>query len=207
MAFTTPSCTRRCSASFQPTELRLRTAGAGLAELLEWSLRRLPSLKSWLNPAALMSPVTLSERQFRAVQSATLHVSHTQMSALTPLAGIKASSSAEFLTVWAILDTWTCTHVWHTCGLHLTHVGSKLLGQRVLAERKPYLGRWAGSSFEQGVLCALAAMSSLFQMFANQNDPFPKSIATGSLAIACCEGHQRWLDILETLGVTDSGNE
>ena len=31
---------------------------------------------------------------------------------------------------------------------------------RVFAERKPYLGGWARSSFEQGALCALAAMSS-----------------------------------------------
>ena len=29
-----------------------------------------------------------------------------------------------------------------------------------LADRKPYLGAWARSSFEQGALCALAAMSS-----------------------------------------------
>ena len=50
------------------------------------------------------------------MQSAILHASHTQMSALTrtPLAGIKASSSTEFLTAWAILGTWTCTRVWLT---------------------------------------------------------------------------------------------
>ena len=66
-------------------------------------------------PAALMPPVTLRERQFRAAQNAVLHASHTQMSALTrtPLAG-KASSSAEFWIVWAILGTWTCTRVWPT---------------------------------------------------------------------------------------------
>ena len=29
-----------------------------------------------------------------------------------------------------------------------------------LQERKPYLEAWARSSFEQGALCALAAMSS-----------------------------------------------
>ena len=67
-------------------------------------------------PAALMPPVTIPERDFGAVQSAILHASHTQMAALTrtPLAGIKASSSTEFLTAWAILGTWTCTCVWPT---------------------------------------------------------------------------------------------
>ena len=57
--------------------------------------------------AIFIGPVTIPERQFKAVQSAILHASHTQMAALTriPLAGIKASSSTEFWTAWAILGT------------------------------------------------------------------------------------------------------
>ena len=90
-----------------------------------------------------------------------MHASHAQMSALTrtPMAGIKASSSTEFLTVWAILGTWTCTRVWPTPDKARRPQACHPVN-RALAERKPYLGGWARSSFEQGALCALAAMSS-----------------------------------------------
>ena len=67
--------------------------------------------------AALMPPVYNNpERQFRAIQSAMMHASHVRMAALTrtPLAGIKASSSTDFLTAWAVLGTWTCVRVWPT---------------------------------------------------------------------------------------------
>ena len=69
-----------------------------------------------LPPAALIPSMTLSEQQFRAANSALFHATHVQMAALTrtPLAGIKASSSTEFLTAWAVLGTWTCTRVWPT---------------------------------------------------------------------------------------------
>ena len=85
----------------RPGTLWCKIAAARRA-LLEKTREELPN-----KPAALMPPVTLSELQFRAVQSAVLHASHTQMSALTrtPLAGIKASSSAEILTAWAVLGT------------------------------------------------------------------------------------------------------
>ena len=67
-------------------------------------------------PPALVPPATLSERQFRAVQSAVKHAQHLQMAALTrtPLAGIKAGNSKDYLVAWAILGTWTCTMVWPT---------------------------------------------------------------------------------------------
>ena len=66
-------------------------------------------------PAALMPPVTIPERQFRAMQSAMMHAFPVRMAALTrtPLAGIKASSSTDFLTAWAILGTWTCVQACH----------------------------------------------------------------------------------------------
>ena len=65
-------------------------------------------------PPALLPPVTLSERQFRAAQSAVTHAQHLQMAALTrtPLAGIKAGNPKDYLVAWAILGTWTCTLVW-----------------------------------------------------------------------------------------------
>ena len=112
-------------------------------------------------PAALMPPVTIPERQFRAMQSAMMHASHVRMAALTrtPLAGIKASSSTDFLTAWAILGTWTCVRVWPTPDKARWPQACHPVN-RALAERKPYLGGWARSSFEQGALCALAAMSS-----------------------------------------------
>ena len=108
-----------------------------------------------------MPPVTLSEQQFRAASSALTHATHVRMAALTrtPLAGIKASSSTEFLTAWAILGTWTCTRVWPTPD-HARWPQACCPINQALAERKPYLGGWARSSFEQGALCALAAMSS-----------------------------------------------
>ena len=70
-----------------------------------------------------------------------------------------ASSSTEFLTAWAILGTWTCTCVWPTPD-YARWPQACCPVNRALAERKPYLGGWARSSFEQGALCALAAMSS-----------------------------------------------
>ena len=122
----------------RPGTLWCKIAAARRA-LLEKTCEELPN-----KPAALMPPVTLSEQQFRAANSAVLHAAHTQMAALTrtPLAGIKASSSSEFFTAWAV----------HPCVARPTN--------QALAERKPYLGGWARSSFEQGALCALAAMSS-----------------------------------------------
>ena len=84
----------------------------------------------------------------------------------TPLAGTKAGSqrSAEFLTAWAILGAWTCTRVWPTPN-HARWPQACCPINQVLAERKPYLGGWARSSFEQGALCALAAMSSQASMY------------------------------------------
>ena len=79
--------------------------------LLEKTRENLPN-----KPAAFMPPVNLSEQQFRAANSGILHAAHIQMAVLThtPLTRIKASSAADYLTTWAILDTWTCTRVWLT---------------------------------------------------------------------------------------------
>ena len=63
----------------RPGTLWCKIAAARRA-LLEKRCEELPT-----TPAAFMPPVTLSERQFRAAQSAILHASHTQMSALTRL--------------------------------------------------------------------------------------------------------------------------
>ena len=139
----------------RPGTLWCKVAAARRA-LLEKLRENLPN-----KPADLMPPVTIPERQFRAVQSAILHASHTQMAALTrtPLTGIRASSSTEFLSALAILGTWTCTCVWPTPD-YVRWPQACCPVNRALAERKPYLGGWARSSFEQGGLCALAAMSS-----------------------------------------------
>ena len=50
----------------------------------------------------------------------------------------------------------------HWCGPHPSAPSGKacLAVNEQLRERQPYLGAWAPSSFEQGALCALAAMSS-----------------------------------------------
>ena len=82
----------------------------------------------------------------------------------TPLAGIKASSSTEFLTAWAILGTWTCTRVWLTPD-HARWLQACCPINQVLVERRSNLGGWARSSFEQEALCALAAMSSQVSMY------------------------------------------
>ena len=112
-------------------------------------------------PPALLPPVTLSEQQFRAAQSAVTHAQHLQMAALTrtPLAGIKAGNPKDYLVAWAILGTWTCTLVWPTPNSAKWPQACFPVNPR-LTERRPYLGAWARSSFEQGALCALAAMSS-----------------------------------------------
>ena len=139
----------------KPGTLWCKIAAARRA-LLERPREELPN-----KPASLMPPVTISKQQFRALQSAVLHASHTQMAALTrtPLAGIKASSSTDFLTAWAVLGTWTCTRAWPTPD-HAKWPQACCPVNQALTERKPYLGSWARSSFEQGALCALAAMSS-----------------------------------------------
>ena len=117
-------------------------------------------------PAALIPPMTLTEPQFMAASSAMTHATHVRMAALTrtPLAGIKASTSTEFLTAWAILGEWTCTRVWPTPNQARWPQACCPINQ-ALAERKPYLGGWARSSFEQGALCAWAAMSSQAAMY------------------------------------------
>ena len=144
----------------RPGSLWCKIAAARRA-LLEKAREELPH-----KPAALMPPVTLSEQQFRAASSALTHATHVRMAALTrtPLAGIKASSSTEFLTAWAVLGTWTCTRVWPTPD-HARWPQACCPINQALAERKPYLGGWARSSFEQGALCALAAMSSRASMY------------------------------------------
>ena len=139
----------------RPGSLWCKIAAARRA-LLEKPREELPH-----TPAALMPPVTLSEQEFRAANSALIHATHVQMAALTrtPLAGLKASSSTEFLTAWAVLGTWTCARVWPTPD-HARWPQACCPINQALAERKPYLGGWARSSFEQCALCALAAMSS-----------------------------------------------
>ena len=77
----------------------------------------------------------------------------------TPLAGILAQSSRDYLAAWALLGTWTCTLVWPTPD-HAKWPKACYSSNQQLRERQPYLGAWARSSFEQGALCARAAMSS-----------------------------------------------
>ena len=138
----------------RPGTLWCKVAAARRA-LLEKPRQNLPN-----KPNDLMPPVTIPERQFRALQSAILHASRTQMAALTRTPLAIASSSTEFLTAWAILGTWTCTCVWSTPD-YARWLQACCPVNRTLAERKPYLGGWTRSSFEQGAFCALlAAMSS-----------------------------------------------
>ena len=94
-------------------------------------------------PPALVPPVTLTEQQFRASQSAVTHARHLQMAALTrtPLAGIKAGNSKDYLVAWAILGTWTCTLVWPTPNKAKWPQACFPVNPR-LTERRPYLGAW-----------------------------------------------------------------
>ena len=112
-------------------------------------------------PRAIGFPSNLFPQQIQALTCALRHAEYAQLAALsrTPLAGIRASVPADYLTAWALLGTWTCKLVW-----------TKPEGEpwpeachpatRQLAQLAPYLGAWARSSFEQGALCALAATSS-----------------------------------------------
>ena len=70
-----------------------------------------------------------------------------------------AQNSHDYLAAWALLGTWTCTLVWPTPE-YAKWPKACLAVNEQLQERKPYIGVWARSSFEQGALCALAAMSS-----------------------------------------------
>ena len=77
----------------------------------------------------------------------------------TPLAGLKARNPRDYLNAWALLGTWTCTRVWPT-PMSRKWPKACLAATDQLKERHSYLGAWARSSFEQGALCALAAISS-----------------------------------------------
>ena len=124
--------------------------------LLEKTREELPSKPATRNP-----PENLSDEQLQAINSALIHSKHTQMAALTrtPLAGIKASTSPDYLHAFAILGTFTCTRVWPTPDHARWPQACRPINQ-LLAERKPYLGSWARSSFEQGALCALASQGT-----------------------------------------------
>ena len=58
----------------------------------------------------------LTTKQQQALATALLHAEHVQLAALsrTPLAGILAQNSHDYLAAWALLGTWTCTLVWPT---------------------------------------------------------------------------------------------
>ena len=60
----------------------------------------------------------------------------------TPLAGIKAGNSKDYLVAWAILGTWTCTLVWPTPNKAKWPQACFPVNPR-LTERRPYLGAWA----------------------------------------------------------------
>ena len=112
-------------------------------------------------PAEEPPNAALNTMQQQALATALLHAEHIQLAALsrTPLAGILAQSSHDYLAAWALLGTWTCTLVWPTPECAKWPKACLAVNEQ-LQERKPYLGAWARSSFEQGALCALAAMSS-----------------------------------------------
>ena len=101
---------------------------------------------------------TLNTKQLQALATALLHAEHVQLAALsrTPLAGILAQSSRDYLAAWALLGTWTCTLVWPTPD-RAKRPKACCPSNQQLRERQPYLGAWARSSFEQGALCALVA--------------------------------------------------
>ena len=100
------------------------------------------------------------------VLTAAEHADAVPCAALTrtPLAGLKAQAPQDYLTAWALLGTWTCARVWPT-PTSGKWPKACLAATDQLKERQPYLGAWARSSFEQGALCALAAMSSEIAYF------------------------------------------
>ena len=65
-------------------------------------------------PAEAPPTTTLNAKQQQALATALLHAEHVQLAALsrTPLAGILAQNSRDYLAAWALLGTWTCTLVW-----------------------------------------------------------------------------------------------
>ena len=64
-------------------------------------------------PAEEPPNAALKTTQQQALATALLHI---QLAALsrTPLAGILAQNSHDYLAAWALLGTWTCTLVWPT---------------------------------------------------------------------------------------------
>ena len=143
------------AATPQPGCLRRKVMVARL-HLLQRTRTPLPS-----KPAEEPPNAALNTPQQQALATALLHAEHIQLAALsrTPLAGILAQNSHDYLAAWALLGTWTCTLVWPTPDTARWPKACLAVNEQ-LQGRKPYLGAWARSSFEQGALCALAAMSS-----------------------------------------------
>ena len=67
-------------------------------------------------PAEEPPNAALKTTRQQALATALLHAEHIQLAALsrTPLAGILAQNSHDYLAAWALLATWTCALVWPT---------------------------------------------------------------------------------------------
>ena len=133
------------AATPHPGCLRRKVMAARL-HLLERPRTPLP-----FKPAEEPPNAALNTKQQQALATALLHAEHVQLAALsrTPLAGILAQNSHDYLAAWALLGTWTCTLVWPT------PERAKWPNRQRAASRAaaPYLGAWARSSFERGALC------------------------------------------------------
>ena len=125
-------------------------------QLLSQQRRNLPHRVGPRNPVH-----GIPKDQMAALLTAAEYADAVPCAALTktPLAGLKARAPRDYLNAWTLLGTWTCARVWPT-PTSGKWPKACLAATDQLKERHPYLGAWARSSFEQGALCALAAMSS-----------------------------------------------
>ena len=96
--------------------------------------------------------------QMAALLTATEHADAVPRAALsrTPLAGLKAQAPRLPTCLDAPWNMDLCSRFAHIRIREMAYFPAT----EKLKERNPYLGAWARSSFEQGALCALAAMSS-----------------------------------------------
>ena len=111
-----------------------------------------PRIPLPFKPAEAPPTAALNAKQQQALATARLQRS------LAPRSLALAQDSHDYLAAWA-LGTWTCTLVWPTPERAKWPKACLAVNDQ-LRERQPYLGAWARSSFEQGALCALAALSS-----------------------------------------------
>ena len=85
---------------------------------------------------------------------------HPAVAALsrTPLAGILAQNSHDYLAAWALLGTWTCTLVWPTPECAKWPKACLAVNEQ-LQERKPYLGTWGLGPQQLRTGCTLCPCS------------------------------------------------